>query len=242
VPRFAAKDATSQVLKFGPADAFPTRMSVKTGIVVAMVGGLLLHPSGARGAENVLESPHPIGDQPAPGSAGRPIPHSSDAPPASVPGFDPVLEPLMQPAPVPSLTEQPAPAPSLTGPTMIHKPRSGFLVAGVAIALPAYLLQMLSTLAYSPTIQTYDEPCSYCAKAAALTLIPIVGPWLGAREAGTPNDPVALIFGGIEAAAVSMIIVGVVGHDVPAEPEQSKVSLAPFVTPQAGGLSLHMRW
>jgi hypothetical protein len=101
---------------------------------------------------------------------------------------------------------------------------------------------VLSTLAYSPTIQTYDQPCSYCAKAEALTLIPIVGPWLGAREAGTPDDPFALILGGIEAAAVAMIVAGVVGHDVPAQPEQSKVSLAPFVTPQAGELSLRMRW
>ncbi len=201
-------------------------MSVKTRIVVAMIGGLLLHASGARGAENVP------GDQPGLGSAGQPIPPSSDAPPPSVPGSHPVLEPLMQPAP----------APSLTGPIMIHKPRAGFLVTGVAIAIPAYLLQMLSTLAYSPTIQTYDEPCSYCAKAQALTLIPIVGPWLGAREAGTPNDPFALILGGIEAAAVAMIVVGVVGHDVPAEPERSRVSLSPFVTPQAGGLSLHLRW
>ena len=101
---------------------------------------------------------------------------------------------------------------------------------------------MLGSLAYSPAIQTYDEPCSYCEKAAALTLIPIVGPWLGSREAGTPDDKSALIFGGIEAAAVAMLVVGLVGHDVPEEPEGSKVSLAPFVTPEAGGLSLRMRW
>jgi hypothetical protein len=191
-------------------------MSAKTRLVVAMVGGLLLHASGARGGENILELPHSVGDQLAPAPAVQPIPSASDAPPPSVPGSDAVLEPLMQPAP----------APSLTVPRMIHKPRAGFLVTGVAIAIPAYLLQMLSTLAYSPTIQTYDQPCSYCAKAEALTLIPIVGPWLGAREAGTPHDPFPLLLGGIETAAVAMIVFGVVGHDVPAEPEQSKVSLA----------------
>jgi hypothetical protein len=217
-------------------------MSARTGLVVAIVGGLLVHASGARGGKNILEPPHAIGDQPGLGSAVHPIPPSSDAPPASAPGSDPVLEPLMQPAPASPLTEQPAPAPSPIGPRMIHKPRTGFLVTGLAITLPAYLLQVLSTLAYSPTIQTYDEPCSYCEKAEALTLIPIVGPWLGAREAGTPDDKGALIFGGIEAAAVAMIIVGLVGHDVPEEPDGSKVSLAPFATAQAGGLSLRMRW
>ena len=36
-------------------------------------------------------------------------------------------------------------------------------------------------------IQTYDAPCSYCAKAQGLTLIPILGPWLGARAAGRPT-------------------------------------------------------
>lgn len=188
-------------------------MSAKAGLVVAMVGALLVHASGARGGENILEPPHSVGGQPAPAPTVQPNPPASVAPPTSVPGLSPSLEPKPAAAPAPSLTE----------PKMIH-------------------LQMLSTLAYSPTIQTYDEPCGYCAKAAGLTLIPIVGPWLGSREAGTPDDKGALVFGGIEAAAVAMIIIGLVGHDVPEEPEGSKVSLAPFVTPEAGGLSLRMRW
>lgn len=217
-------------------------MGAKTGLVAAIVGGLLVHTSGARAGENVPQPQHAIGDQPAAAPAVQPIPPASGVPRASGPGPDPVLEPLMQPVPAPSPTEQPASAPSLTAPSMIHKPQTGLLVAGVAIAIPAYLLQMLATLAYSPTIQTYDQPCSYCAKAEALNLIPIVGPWLGAREAGTPGDPFPLILGGVEAAAAVMIVVGLVGHDVPAEPEPSKLSLAPFVTPQAAGLSLHLRW
>lgn len=210
-------------------------MSAKTGLVVAMVGRLLLHASGARGGENVLEPPHSVDDQPARAPAVHLIAPGSDAPPSSVPGLSPALEPKPA-APVP------ASAPSMTEPRLIHKPRAGLIVAGMVIAIPAYLLQMLGSLAYSPTIQTYDEPCSYCAKAAALSLIPIVGPWLGSREAGTPDDKGALLFGGIEAAAVAMLIVGLVGHDVPEEAEGSKVSLAPFATAEARGLSLRMRW
>lgn len=170
-------------------------MRARTGLVVALIGGLLLHASGAHAGDGALEPPAAAGEQPAP-----------------------------------------------TIPRMVHKPRAGLVVAGAAIAIPAYLLQMLMTLGYSPTIQTYDQPCSYCARAQGLTLIPIVGPWLGARAAGTPDDKSLLVFGGVEAAAVAMLIVGLVGHDVPEEPEGSTVSLAPFVTPQSGGLSLRMRW
>lgn len=209
-------------------------MGAKTGLVVAILGGLVLHASGARAGENVVEPPHPVGDQSVPGPAVQPIP-STPAGPTLVPGSGPAPEPNPT-VPVPALAVSP------TEPRMIHEPRVGFLITGVVIAAPAYLLQILLTTAYSPTIQTYDEPCSYCAKAAALTLIPIVGPWLGSRAAGEPDDKGALIFGGIEAAALAMIIVGFVGHDVPADPEGSKVSLAPFVTPEAGGATLRLRW
>jgi hypothetical protein len=184
-------------------------MGAKSGLVVAIVGGLLLHASGARADENIAEPP--------------------------VPGLRPALEPKpAAPAPTPAL--------SLTEPRMVHKARAGFLITGLAIAAPAYLLQALLTLGYSPTIQTYDQPCSYCAKAQALSLIPIAGPWLASRAAGQPDGGGDLVFAGIEIAALTMIIVGLVGEDVPLEPEGSKVSLAPFVTPQAGGMSLRLRW
>jgi hypothetical protein len=225
-------------MTFGPGDAFPPRMSAKTGLVAALVGGLLLHASGARADDDALEPLQFGGDQPAAVPAAptvQPIPPASDAPPRPVPGLRPALEP--QPA-----APVPAPSPVLTAPRMIHKPRPGLVLAGVAILIPAYVVQLLMPFGYSPTIQTYDQPCSYCEKAQALSLVPIVGPWLAAREAGTPNDTGMLLFGGVEAAAATMLIVGLIGHDVPEEPKASKVSLAPFVTPESGGMSLRLRW
>jgi hypothetical protein len=56
------------------------------------------------------------------------------------------------------------------------------------------------------------------------------------------HGPVWLVFAGVELAAVAMVCAGFVGHDVPREPKGSKVNLLPFVTPQASGLSLQMRW
>lgn len=136
----------------------------------------------------------------------------------------------------------PAPPASTAAPTMVNRPYTGLAITGTAILIPTYLLQLLSTLAYSPTIQTYDEPCSYCAKAQALNLIPIAGPWLAAGEAGETDDRFALAIGAVEAGAVALLVIGLIGHDVPADPEGPKVSLAPFVTPEAKGVTLHMRW
>ena len=139
---------------------------------------------------------------------------------------------------------QPAPAPpaSTAAPKMIHRPYVAVTMTGAAIFIPTYLLQLLSTLAYSPTIQTYDEPCSYCSKAQALNLIPIAGPWLAAGEAGETDNRFALAIGAVELGAAALIIIGLIGHDVPVAPEGAKVSLLPFVTPETKGLSLHLRW
>src|SRR5579863_3569376 len=127
-------------------------MGARAGLVAIIVGGLLLHAYGARAGENVLEPPHSVTDQAQPPEAVRPIPSGSDAPNSVVD-----LSPL-----------EPAVSRPLTEPRTIHKVWTGLAIAGGAIVIPSYLLQMLMTLGYSPTIQTYDQPCSYCAKAQAL--------------------------------------------------------------------------
>lgn len=142
----------------------------------------------------------------------------------------------------PPCAASPAAAASTTAPKTVNRPYTGLAITGTAILIPTYLLQLLSTLAYSPTIQTYDEPCSYCARAQSLNLIPIAGPWLAAGEAGETDERFALAIGAVEAGAAALLIIGLIGHDVPVEPDGPKVSLAPFVTTDAKGLSVHMRW
>src|SRR5579871_355062 len=207
-------------------------MSLRTGLVTAFVGGLLLQASGARGGENALESPRPGVDQPAAVPSVQPI-HSGW-------GSDPALEPLMQPTPTPSSV--PAPPLASSGPTMIHQRRPGLVVAGAAILVPVYALQML--LSFGVTLSGIDgAPPGNYGQAGLLTLIPILGPWLGPSSVGEPLDTrLVLAWGGIEAAAIAMIIAGEVGHDVPQGSDGSKVSLAPFVTPAASGLSVRMHW
>jgi hypothetical protein len=125
---------------------------------------------------------------------------------------------------------------------MIHQLRVGFLVAGTIVFGTTYLFQFIGALGVS---LSGTDGCTYCNKQAQLLLIPIAGPWLGDRAdpqhgSLTPE----LIYGGIEAAGLAMLIVGFVGRDVPQEPSPQgrNVAILPFLTPQAEGVSMLMRW
>jgi hypothetical protein len=212
-------------------------VSSKTPLpVIAMLGALFLHASSAHAGEDLVAPSHDPGDRSSPAPAVERIPPASDAPRKSVPGSGYAPEPKSM-APV-----SPVPALSLTEPKMVNKPRTGFLVAGLATFLPAYLLQAVA--AFGVAMSGIDGLPGYnYGEAGLLTLIPIVGPWLGPSSVGESLPfQWTLAWGAIEAAGVAMFVTGIVGHDVPEEPAAPKVSLAPFVTPEAHGLSLSLRW
>ena len=110
--------------------------------------------------------------------------------------------------------------PSWPEPEMTYRPRWGFLLAGVLTMAPGLFLGAIALDV------SYNRPfiCDDC------------GP--------LPATATLLVFGGIEAVAVTFLIVGLVGHDVPVVPPPQGRDLAflPFVTPQAEGLSMLMRW
>ena len=202
-----------------------------------MLGALLLHASGAHARQGVVELPSPPGGQPAPTPTVEPIPLVPDAPQVSAPGLGPTVEP------VPTIPVSPVPALSRTESRIIHKPRIGLIVAGGSIFVSAYVLQMV--LAFGVALSGIDEdgPPHNSGTAGLLTLIPILGPWLGPREIDEPlGSRWVLAWGAIEAGALAMVIAGIVGHDVVKEPAPRKLSLAPFATPEASGLSLRLRW
>ena len=204
-----------------------------------MLAALLLHASGAQARQDVAELPHPDSDQPAPAPAVEPIPLVSHAPQVSVPGPGRMVEPI------PMIPARPAPPLTLAEPKIVHRPRIGLIVAGGSIFLTAYLLQLV--LAFGVALSGIDSGTdgsqNNSGTGGLLTLIPIVGPWLGPREVGDPlRYELVVAWGAIEAAALAMLIAGVVGHDVIRQPAARKVSLAPFATPEASGLSLRLRW
>jgi hypothetical protein len=116
-------------------------------------------------------------------------------------------------------------------------------LAGAIVFGLLYSAQLIAALGAG---STDGQGCdSSCSNQAALLLLPIAGPWLSDGAAPhhgslTPD----LIFGGIEAAGLVMLIVGIAGHDVLVgpPPEDRNLAFLPFVTPQAEGLSMAMRW
>lgn len=98
---------------------------------------------------------------------------------------------------------------------MIHETRWGFVLAGVLVIVPGFLLWT------AVSVGSGIDCTSNCGFSTgdALTL-----GWIGA-------------IGG------TLLIVGLVGHDVPVPtPQGRNLAFLPFVTPQAEGLSMAMRW
>jgi hypothetical protein len=99
---------------------------------------------------------------------------------------------------------------------MIHEPRGGFLLASLLINVPTTLIWWVYA---GSQIDCNGYSCG--SQTASL-----------------------IAFGGLEAIGVACLIVGIVGHDVPvgATPQGRNVALLPFLTPEAQGISMRMRW
>ena len=151
------------------------------------------------------------------------LPPSSDEPPVSIPKPGPGSEP--KPVGPDSLRQAADPdsppagaKPYVSSPPaaeMIHESRWGFVLAGVLVIVPGFLLWTAVSVGSGIDCKTN---CGF-STGDALTL-------------GTIG-----VLGG------TLLIVGLVGHDVPAPtPQGRNLAFLPFVTPQAEGLSMAMRW
>ncbi len=98
---------------------------------------------------------------------------------------------------------------------MIYEPRWGLVVGGLIIMGPGLSLAALALLVGNGCI---DD----CGRQIA----PLVA------------------LAGVEAVGLTVLIVGLVGHDVPAPPtpQGRNLTFLPLVTPQAEGLSVLMHW
>ena len=78
-------------------------------------------------------------------------------------------------------------------------------------------------------------------------MIPVAGPLLMVEPwpHSATDTKVALVWSGIEAAGLAMIVMGNIGHSVPLQmqsPAPRKVSVVPLITPDGGALSMRMAW
>jgi hypothetical protein len=116
-----------------------------------------------------------------------------------------------------------------------------FIIGGIEVLTPTAPTNPVSS----------DVACdSTCKTQGALLLVPVAGPLLMIQSGphNASDTTIGLVWSGIQAAGLAMLIVGLVGHDVPQAPFQlqspapAKVSVVPLVTPDGGALSLHVAW
>lgn len=150
-------------------------------------------------------------------------------------------EPLTTPG-----TTIPRPPPS-PGPSMVHEPLAGLFIAGAVVFGVSYGFALLASFAVSVNGFDVDAaPCGSCKSDALKLAIPVAGPLI--LDAGSsPGDRSGwlLLWSGVEAAGMAMLIWGLVGHDVPQTPSRAapeSLSIAPSITPRGGMFSLGMRW
>jgi hypothetical protein len=161
-----------------------------------------------------------------------------------------VIEPLQTNA-LPAALSPAKTLPALppAAPPMIHESYLGWSVAGRLVFGISYGLAVIPGLIYAlvpsppPNSISSDVACdSTCKSQGVLLLVPVAGPLLGT------DNKVGLLWSGIQAAGLAMLIVGLIGHDVPQtqlsteSPTPSKVSVVPFIMAQGGTLSMRMAW
>jgi hypothetical protein len=168
----------------------------------------------------------------------------------------PVIEPLPTKA-LPAAPPRPQPPPALppAQPQMIHQRYAvpavaGRVVFGISYGF-AFIVGVINALTPSLPANSIssDVACdSTCKEEGALLLVPVAGPLLSTELSpqNATGTKVALIWSGVEAAGLAMIIVGLIGHDVPQAqlpteaPALGRVSVVPLVTPEGGTLSMRM--
>ena len=210
---------------------------------------------------------------PAAGTPGQPRATAGKlAPPATLWKPAPPASPSM--TPVPSVAPAPEPrAPSATTPVVpaggperssaatapppaladetptVHRYRAVPLGAGGALLGTSYGLKLLGGLLL--VAASVDGGCRSCAwREAGGLLVPIAGPLLVART----EDPhgrsstgwaVAVSWSVADAAALTLMTIGLIGHDVPVEPTRRtrpSVTIFPTVSRELSALSLRVTW
>jgi hypothetical protein len=175
----------------------------------------------------------------APLAPGLPGPTPAAPPPAAGPK-----------PPSPAMPAEPLPAPVVGATHIVHRVRPLALGVGGAVLTTDYIAKIFGGLLL--VAASGDGGCVKCAwEEAGLALVPIAGPLLAlwadddSRDRSSTGWKIAGTWSAVEAAAVTMLIVGIVGHDVavPAPRGASPaVTVVPAVSRHLGALSLQVSW
>ena len=159
-----------------------------------------------------------------------------------------LIEPLPDTALPSPATAPPTAPPIATQPQMYHRPYAALVTAGEITFYTSYVLAVVTGVLVAITGGGVDGPPCHCNSQIELWAVPVAGPMLGTAFA-TPGESVTIwpfaVWSGVEAVGAAMLMIGLVGHDVPVEtftPPPPRVTVIPTVTRQLGALSLNFNW
>jgi hypothetical protein len=185
--------------------------------------------------------------QPAPSTGPQPQPPPVQYPPGQYPPaqyppgqYPPAQYPPGQ-YPPPQYPPPYAAYPPSAPPPMVHRPRRGFLIAGLVTFGVSWGLSVVGSLSLAS--HSNDTCTGRCQDAAKVFWIPIVGPPLAEyRDPDTTGEgrAIAILWTGAEVVGAVMTVIGIVGHDVPAYPVRRYATwnLLPTASREARGLAL----
>ena len=112
-----------------------------------------------------------------------------------------------------------------------------------------YGLQLLAAFAVGVSGTADSGGCSSCSNQAGILLVPFIGPVLVSLDPpgqGAASLAIGFTMAGVEVAGAAMLIVGLIGHDVPEPPYSSNGRIA-FGCPLwhhrlRGSHPMSMRW
>ena len=133
------------------------------------------------------------------------------------------------------------PAPETVERPPVHRPRYVLIGVGGGTFSVSYGLALLTGAVLA------GAPDCGCKKEGELFVIPVAGPWLANASAPRGSRDVMWPFvawSAIQAAALTMLAIGLVGHDVPARRPTAgpTTTVLPTVTGHSAALSLNVNW
>jgi hypothetical protein len=127
--------------------------------------------------------------------------------------------------------------------TKVHRPRRGLVIAGAITFGVSWGVAAAGSFGFA----TSGCSSSECSEIADYLWLPIVGPTVvAATEAGDEGaDGIFYLWTAAQAAGVVMLVIGLIGHDVPEYRVARRgptLQLAPLFARDANGMALTARW
>jgi hypothetical protein len=131
---------------------------------------------------------------------------------------------------------------------MARRPYRGLVVAGALAFGVTWGIAVLVSAVLLDTSDGNDTGCAgTCHDRAAVLWIPVAGPTIADRRDPSREEAghrTSLLWSAAQLAGVTMLAVGLYGHEVPVRrvAERPTLQLLPMLARGAGGMALTARW